>query len=78
MTKLSKYLVDNRPRIPVAFPGSPQLNDLDVLDAYPLAAREYLSPEDIATLKELRDGLESICKRASERDVRIIIDAEHT
>ena len=78
LTKLSKYLVQTRPAVPVAFPGAPQSNDLDVLDTYPLSAREFLSPDDIAILKELRAGLEAIGQRASERNVRIIIDAEHT
>ncbi|KAI0089884.1 FAD-linked oxidoreductase-like protein [Irpex rosettiformis] len=78
LTKLSKYLVQNRSPIPVAFPGAPRPNDLAVLDDYPQSAHDILSSDDIAILKELRAGLEAICQRASERNVRIIIDAEHT
>jgi len=37
-----------------------------------------LTAEDIAALKELHDDLVRVCKRAQERNVRIIVDAEYS
>lgn len=75
----------------VPFPGSPRDADLDVLDAVSvdvetgaisakasaLPRNTPLTVQDLKDLKELRDDLFRICKRAEERGVRIIIDAEY-
>lgn len=78
LLRLSKYLVEHRPSVPVAFPGTPDASDLDVLYKPASGAVADLTAEDIVDLKDLHAELDAICKRAHERGVRIIIDAEHT
>ncbi|KAH9949482.1 FAD-linked oxidoreductase [Amylocystis lapponica] len=77
LISLSKYLVASRPapHRPIAFPGIPLPTDLDVLSA---RSAGPLTETDIIALRELRADLGTICKRAQERGVRIIIDAEHS
>ncbi|KAI0706218.1 FAD-linked oxidoreductase-like protein [Cytidiella melzeri] len=79
LTRLSQYLVEHRSSwSSVPFPGTPQPSDLDVLDNHHRLARNTLTAEDITVLRELRADLESICRRASQRNVRVIFDAEHS
>ncbi|KAH8111477.1 FAD-linked oxidoreductase [Phellopilus nigrolimitatus] len=63
----------------VCFPGTPHPADLGVLDILdPSKSPESsLTKEDITALKELKEDLFRIGRRASERGVRIIIDAEY-
>ena len=61
----------------VPFPGTPATSDLDVLYNGSLGPDIALTPQDVADLKALHSDLNEICQRASERGVRIIIDAEH-
>jgi proline dehydrogenase len=74
LTKLSKCLVESRNNKYIAFPGTPQSSDLSVLDTNPQNA---LTVEDVTMLKELKADLEAVCQHASERNVKVIIDAEH-
>lgn len=76
--RFSKYLVATRPSSspPVLFPGQPHPSDLDVLLSS--NASGPLSQEDIKDLAQLRDDLRAICKKAQERGVKIIMDAEYT
>ena len=77
LRRLSKYLVDTRPRIEprVAFPGCPLPSDLDILSAG--TRSDTLTEVDIASLRALREDLASICERARARGVRITVDAEY-
>ncbi|KAF7796593.1 hypothetical protein EIP86_007774 [Pleurotus ostreatoroseus] len=78
LMNLSKYLVKHRPSIPIAFPGTPDASDLDILYKPSVDAAEDLTEQDVIDLRDLRADLDAICKKARERGVRIIIDAEHT
>lgn len=76
--RFSKYLVATRTSSspPVAFPGQPHRSDLDVLLSSD--APKPLSQDDIKDLAQLRDDLRAICKKAQERGVKIVMDAEYT
>ena len=82
LTDLSKHLIKTRaaadPLSRVPFPGSPHPTDLEFLTHSLPQGPSYLTLEDISSLQELREDLKRICKRAQERNVRVIIDAEHT
>ncbi|KAF9487221.1 FAD-linked oxidoreductase [Pleurotus eryngii] len=94
LINFSSYIIANRsaPPIPVAFPGYPEISDLDVLykstsnnakvaatDSLPAnSAAQTLTDEDIASLRDLHSNLIRICQRAQERGVRVIIDAEYS
>ncbi|KAF4584676.1 hypothetical protein EYR38_001906 [Pleurotus pulmonarius] len=94
LINFSSYIIANRstPPIPVAFPGYPELSDLDVLynatpndvkvsatDSVPVnSLTQALTDEDIASLRDLHSDLIRICNRAQERGVRVIIDAEYS
>lgn len=82
----SSSIVESRkdPRTPVKhavipFPGSPRIEDLDVIlkpsstDRHPTA----LTPAQISSVRELYDNLVKICTRAQERGIKIVIDAEY-
>ncbi|TBU56221.1 FAD-linked oxidoreductase [Dichomitus squalens] len=78
LRRLSKYLVDTRPRINprIAFPGCPVPSDLDILSSdVPIAV---LTEADVAALRELREDLVAIGERARARGIRIMVDAEHS
>lgn len=76
--RFSRYLVATRPSSspPVLFPGQPHPSDLDILTSPDVPTS--LTQEDIKDLAQLRDDLRAICKKAQERGVRIIMDAEYT
>ncbi|KAI0717523.1 FAD-linked oxidoreductase [Cerioporus squamosus] len=78
LRRLSKYVVDRRPRGNpyVPFPGCPHPSDLDVLASG--TPNETLTAADIAALRELREDLALICERARARGIRITVDAEHS
>ncbi|KDQ30083.1 hypothetical protein PLEOSDRAFT_1053486 [Pleurotus ostreatus PC15] len=82
LINFSSYIIANRsaPPIPVAFPGYPELSDLDVLYKTTPAnsAGQTLTDEDIESLRDLHSDLIRICQRAQERGVRVIIDAEYS
>ena len=82
---LSARIVASRKATPspetlVPFPGSPRIEDLDVVSS-PLTAPTDglppLTPEQIRDIRELYANLHRICKRASEKGVKIIMDAEY-
>ncbi|TFK85682.1 FAD-linked oxidoreductase [Polyporus arcularius HHB13444] len=78
LRRLSKFLVDSRPRSNpyIPFPGCPSPSDLDVLaSGHP---NEALTAADVAALRELREDLAIICERAQARGIRITVDAEHS
>ncbi|CCM03712.1 uncharacterized protein FIBRA_05858 [Fibroporia radiculosa] len=79
LVHFSKYLVSTRPKSSpsVAFPGRPLSSDFDVLSSRS-ATNSFLTDSDIADLRELRDDLREICKRAREHGVKIIVDAEYS
>ena len=77
LINLSKYLITSRPKTSVPFPGSPDITDLDVLYKGAPGQGNSLTQQDITDLKDLYSDLDTICQRAQERGVRIIIDAEH-
>ncbi|KZT68814.1 FAD-linked oxidoreductase [Daedalea quercina L-15889] len=75
----SQYLITTRPSSSPAilFPGQPHPSDLEVLSSREVP-KAPLTQEDITDLAQLRDDLRAICKKAQERGVRIIMDAEYT
>ena len=77
LRRLSKYLVDTRPRTDprIAFPGCPLPSDLDVLSSS--TPNSILTEADIVALRELREDLAAIGERARARGIRITVDAEH-
>lgn len=77
LRRLSKYLVDSRPRSNprVAFPGCPTPSDLEILSSR--TPSDTLTDADIVALRELREDLMAIGERARARGIRITVDAEH-
>ncbi|KZT08999.1 FAD-linked oxidoreductase [Laetiporus sulphureus 93-53] len=75
----SRHLVASRPAAspPIPFPGRPLPTDFDVLLSTS-PADGPLTSDDISDLRELFEDLRSIGRRAEERNVRIIVDAEHS
>ncbi|EJD04554.1 FAD-linked oxidoreductase [Fomitiporia mediterranea MF3/22] len=78
----SKHLNNARPQSsrPIPFPGVPRPTDLEVLNTNLVdipTSPLLVDNDDIVTLRELRDDLYRICRKAKERGVTIIIDAEH-
>jgi len=78
LVRLSAYLSSLHARDPPLFPGCPRIDDLAVLNSNDPPPDSPLSAQDLSDLRELREGLHRICTRARERDVRVIIDAEHS
>ncbi|KAK0192057.1 FAD-linked oxidoreductase-like protein [Armillaria mellea] len=74
----STALVASRPKSSIPFPGCPHASDLDVLYAPIGSIKSDLTEDDIKSLRELHADLNRICKRAKERGVKIIIDAEYS
>ncbi|KAF8907642.1 FAD-linked oxidoreductase-like protein [Gymnopilus junonius] len=83
---LSARIVASRKALPspealVPFPGSPRIEDLGIISS-PLTTNPNnlppLTPEQIRDIRELYANLHRICKRASERGVKIIMDAEYS
>lgn len=74
----STALLALRPKTSVPFPGCPHASDLDVLYAPIGPIKSDLTEDDIKSLRELHSDLNRICKRAKERGVKIIIDAEYS
>lgn len=82
LINLSEYITNARlrlqkdtPEAGIPFPGCPRLGDLDVVLSPSPGVGLY--PEDVRELKELHDDLVRICRRAEERGVRVLIDAEY-
>ncbi|RXW18987.1 hypothetical protein EST38_g6864 [Candolleomyces aberdarensis] len=63
----------------IPFPGSPFPSDMNfILSSTESRDGSGLTPEDIHDLRELYNDLLSICKRAQERGVKLILDAEYS
>jgi len=60
------------------YPGCPRIDDLAVLNSDDPPPGSPLSAQDLSDLRNLCEGLNLICNRARERDVRVIIDAEYS
>ena len=75
LVRLSQHLVRSRPPCSIPFPGSPTPRDLDVLTTS--EGSPILSPTDRIALRNLRTDLFRICQRAKERQVKVVVDAEH-
>ncbi|KAG8220728.1 FAD-linked oxidoreductase [Butyriboletus roseoflavus] len=81
LRNLSLHLTRTRPALspPVPYPGTPESSDLTILhDRLPEHPPAPLTAQDVEDLKELCHDLNKICTRAKDRNVRIILDAEHS
>ncbi|KAJ7447871.1 FAD-linked oxidoreductase [Mycena galericulata] len=81
LIRLSSHILSTRPPTAaphVVFPGNPTSSDLDVLYAPNAPKGDHLSDADVTMLRELHADLETICARAEQRGVRVIIDAEYS
>jgi proline dehydrogenase len=73
---LSSFIVQSRKdHAAVPFPGSPRIEDLDVILKTPSIG--HLTPAHVSGVRELYDDLVRICTHARERGVKIIVDAEY-
>jgi hypothetical protein len=75
LVRLSQYLIRSRPSSSIPFPGSPTLQDLDILIAS--EGSLTLSSTDRTALRSLKADLFRICERAKERRVKVVVDAEY-
>ena len=75
---MSLHLIRTRPVLspPIPYPGSPESSDLTVLHGR-IPKGSPLTAQDVEDLEELYNDLNRICTRAKDRNVRIILDAEH-
>ncbi|KAI0307413.1 FAD-linked oxidoreductase-like protein [Multifurca ochricompacta] len=62
----------------ILFPGCPHGDDLAILHLTEPPSDSHLSTQDLADLRELHKDLIRICTRARARNVRLIVDAEHS
>ena len=77
---LSSFIVessqkDRMIRGAIPFPGSPRIEDLDVVLKTPSIG--HLTPTQVSGVRELYDDLVRICTHARERGIKIIVDAEY-
>ena len=76
---LSSFIVgsrkDHRKPAAIPFPGSPRIEDLDVILKTPSIG--HLTPAQVSGVRELYDDLVRICTHARERGIKIIVDAEY-
>ena len=79
LRRLSAYLVEVQrkdPHIPhIDFPGCPRSSDIEILGRS--TPPPGVSSSDLADIVDLYQDLRKICQHAQEKNVRIIIDAEH-
>lgn len=66
---------DHMIRGAIPFPGSPSIEDLDVILKTPSIG--HLTPAQVSGVRELYDDLVRICTHARERGIKIVVDAEH-
>ena len=85
---LSSRITESRKSLPksskdaiVPFPGSARIDDLDIIlhgsDPKPSDHRTPLTPADIQQLQTLYANLSKICAHATEKGIKIIVDAEY-
>lgn len=75
LVRLSQHLIRSKPPSSIPFPGSPSLQDLDILTSSDDSS--ILSSADRIALRDLRVDLFRICQRAKERQVKVVVDAEY-
>jgi proline dehydrogenase len=81
---LSSFIVESRKKdhrspakhAAIPFPGSPRIEDLDVILKMPSAIGQ-LTPAQVSGVWELYDDLVRICTYARERGIKVIVDAEY-
>ncbi|KAG8776921.1 hypothetical protein FRC12_000621 [Ceratobasidium sp. 428] len=79
LKRMSTFLLKGRPRDDVPYPGTPASFDLAVFEGpKETLLKGGLTEEDIMSLRTLYDDLRRVCRRARERGIRLIFDAEHT
>ncbi|QRW05789.1 proline dehydrogenase [Ceratobasidium sp. AG-Ba] len=79
LKRMSAFLLRERPRDDVPYPGTPVSFDMIVFNGpKERLLRGGLTEEDIDALRTLYDDLRRVCLRARDRGVRLIFDAEHT
>ncbi|KAG9084581.1 hypothetical protein FRC06_003989, partial [Ceratobasidium sp. 370] len=79
LKRMSAFLLKERPRDDVPYPGTPGSFDLIVFEgSKEVLLKGGLTEEDITSLRTLYGDLRRVCKRARERGIRLIFDAEHT
>jgi proline dehydrogenase len=78
---LSSSIVESSKKVPIRaatpFPGSPMIEDLDVILKTPSIEIGHLTPAQVSEVRELYDDLVMICTHARKRGVKIIVDAEY-
>ena len=78
LVHLSSHLSSLHARDPTLFPGCPRTDDLAILGLDDPPPGSPLSAQDLSDLRELREDLIRICTQAQARNVRVIVDAEHS
>ncbi|KAB5591466.1 hypothetical protein CTheo_5070 [Ceratobasidium theobromae] len=79
LKRMSKFLLQSRPKDDVPFPGTPGSFDMVVFKGSRDALiKGGLTEEDIDSLRTLYEDLRNVCSRARNRGIRLIFDAEHT
>ncbi|KAG9097237.1 hypothetical protein FS749_006756 [Ceratobasidium sp. UAMH 11750] len=79
LKRMSAFLLKERPRDDVPYPGTPGSFDLVVFEgSKDVLLKGGLTEEDITSLRTLYGDLRRVCRRARERGIRLIFDAEHT
>ena len=77
---LSSFIVESRKdhdrtSAAIPFPGSPRIEDLDVILKTP--SNGHLTPAQVSGVRELYDNLVRICTHARKRGIKIVVDAEY-
>ncbi|KAF8972552.1 FAD-linked oxidoreductase-like protein [Flammula alnicola] len=82
---LSSHITASRKALPsssreamVPFPGSAIIEDLDIILKSPSSDHSPLTPSQILSIRELYADLVRICTRATEKGVKLILDAEYS
>ena len=78
LVHLSSHLSLLHARDPTLFPGCPRTDDLAILGLNDPPPGSPLSAQDLTDLRKLREDLIRICTQAQARNVRVIVDAEHS
>ena len=75
LVAVSSFIVKSLSPSAIPFPGSPKVEDLDVILKTPCTG--HLTPAQVSGVRELYNDLVKICTRARERGIKITIDAEY-
>ena len=78
---LSSFIVESSKkdlvRASIPFPGTPKIEDLDVILKTPSIGIGHFTSAQVSELVELYDDLVTICTHAQKRGIKIIVDAEY-